>query len=1810
MADSVHDEVVRVSLDDQKFIAGMNNIGKKTKAMFRQINADFNTLSMSGDWVGAYDSKVNGLKKLLSGIGDEVDELRTKLSRMKTTDPGYDKIATDLSKARMEQTRYADSLAKAQMGLTRAKTGVMDLRQNTQLLARETQASVSVFEAQGKQYSANAVKVSGYGKQLQALGSQYKAEQTYLKQIGASLGESSNEYREQATVVKETESRMRELSAAQQTAYKTVGNASLGYTQAADRVHSFAVRNVEAGRAMTNAGNNMMITSYAIGRAFVSAGKSAMDLEQAYRENTNLIKSNAQSEIIAAQTALAHAKSDDERTAAKKRITAAEYEASHAQESSNAMMQQGRSLSLQYGESQQNIANGYQELVKAGFSAKASMGSMESILQTSRATGEDFNRVLDVTVQTMNQYASSFPKTMGYQERAARTNNILAAAANATSTGYSELGEAMAQVGPVMSELGFTMSDTAAIVGVLSNRGIDGAQAGNNLKRAWLQLTSGSKPTQEAIEDLGLKIYDASGKTRNMADIMEDLQGKMKGMSQGDKEIIMKKLFGAYARTAGSIMLDNASSIREVAAATKEAGDSGDYVANLAKKNMDTTKAQIDRFKAAVTELGMSFVREMLPTIQNVVEGATNLVDAFGKLSPGMKQFIAYSLAATAAAGPLLSVFGTMRTVIGGTALGVDKTILAIGKLSGGFRAGSAGAGTYSKGVNLASGATGKLGVAMSALGPTGGWLSQNMERAGVSMTKVESGTVRAGGAMGKFKGFARGAAGAASSLLGVPLSPWVLGVGAAVGVGAAIWQLWGKNALESADRTSRWGTDVGKAADSSLNKMSEFSGNATVALETWSSKSSKSADTVATSFAQMYDRINKDATASNKKIDKQLSQLPASVASAISKAADQTKKSNTATAAAAKQTADNVAKITKQASNERRKLTDDEKTYIVNSQKQMGEQEVSVLQLSGKQKKTVLAALNGEVNKMTAKQRQQGIYDLEMSARKEAVTYNKQKKTIQDMYKSGEISQSAYKKGLNELADVHQDKVDTMALATYKLGKANHESKDEINQDLLLVGSSYAKVAAQIKKQSDAAGKSTGIMVRKTDEMSKSASKAADHWNSLVLDPKTGEVKTNAQEEINKAAQSEKGWEQLKYDLKHAKLSSNAKEMVATAALSSGRWNSLTWAEQKALIRTNAAETTIDIMKASGTWNKLTWQQQEAIVNSNSKGEVAAAMIDNGHWNDLMWEQQKALIQTNAGTTVVEALKAKGVWDGMDLEAKKAILSSNSKKEIAQALFDSQQWNNLDFKQQEALVTNKASKPVMEALNDAGKWADLSLDAKQAIVQAKGKEELADAITKFQLWNTLPSKEQIAAIKTKGGQELATTLDQLGFWNKLDPDEKNAVAHAKGKEELFDAIGGLQSWNNMNPEQKQAVVHEVGSEAVAKSLSNLNNWQAMTPQQKTATVQALGNPQMLEMIGGINTFNGLDPKTQQAVAVAIGNGDITALTNSMNQWTGLTPAQQWAIANTQGSDKVWAAIGTFQNWNSLPQEVKTSIGKQIGKGDVQGAINTFKNWNSLAQNHKTANSHQSGKNVVEGSINTFRTWNGLSQRQKTAISKQVGKGNVDAAVRSIQNFGAQQNHHKSMTTDVVKNFISNFITHGHKAGGTSNFEGGNVWLGDGGRHEPYMMPSGQLGVSGSDWEMHALPPGTKVWPSISAFNNTSGMKISAQQAQALRFASGGTVPDTIPKTRLVSQIEQTSRVRTPATNSEDGGLAQVAVLTSQVNELTKMLGSLVATISADNKKQVVIYQDNREVARGIAPYVTKEQEKMNSNQNRLRGIR
>jgi phage-related tail protein len=710
---------------------------------------------------------------------------------------------------------------------------------------------------------------------------------------------------------------------------------------------------------------------------------------------------------------------------------------------------------------------------------------------------------------------------------------------------------------------------------------------------------------------LGLKtsdFVDKSGKMKSMTDIFQILNSHMKDLTSTQRQDIFHSLFGTTGQQAGIILSENADQLGKLTQKVKESADGQGYVAQLSEKNLKSAKNQLEILKQSLTNLGMTMANDVIPALMPVIQDIDKAVQSFSKLDKGTQENIVKWGLFAAAAGPVLSILGKFVSLGGG--------------VLGAF-------GSIAKGIGRATSAAKLGGTGMQVL------------KSALSQTAYETASFAdaAGTAGGAATGLSA-AGGEAAAGIGL-LNPAVLGVTAAVVGGVAIWELWGKKAYESQQRTNKWGSDVGQQADSALTKFQGFSSKAGSSLTDFEKASHTSTKSVSKDFGDMYSDMKKDSQNTISQMKKDMQGLPDSVQADLKKDIKQRQKYNSEVLADAKQTYTNAETILKSHNGKMSSLSDTERAALLNDQQQMNEDEIKLLKLNGSKKKNILAALNGDISNMTRNQRNTTINELTSSMQKENKLYNDQKSKIDSMYNKGEISSKQYAQALKDLQTVHKSTTDGMAAAILKLDKANGASKSQIEQDLLNVGYTYKQAAAIVKQQNTDMSNSTSLVVASVSNMSGKAKSAATMWNSLVFDPKTGKVKTNAQDEVNKAVQSKNQWNQIQLLERKGKMSSNAKAMVADALIQTGKWNSLSFKQQKMWIQSNAGTEIYKALSANGKWNTMSFAAKEAVINAKGLPQLANAIVKYNLWNGLP-TKVKELLATDK--TASATLKKAGI--------------------------------------------------------------------------------------------------------------------------------------------------------------------------------------------------------------------------------------------------------------------------------------------------------------------------------------------------------------------------------------------------------------------------------------------------------------------------------------------------------------------------------------------------------------------------------------
>ncbi|MFT9003801.1 MAG: phage tail tape measure protein [Liquorilactobacillus hordei] len=1030
-------------------------------------------------------------------------------------------------------------------------------------------------------YSTMGSQMKNYEAQLERQKSAYEGLRNQTASTAAEQEKLTARQANAANQVNKTSANMEVLRNRMGTLNKSITLQSSGWTQAGNKATAFSGHMKSVGSSMSNVGSTMTthVTAPIIA-GFGYAISKSISFQNTMNEVKNLLVTGGES-------------------------------AKEAVRGVAEMERDAKIYSDHYGVSQQKIAEGYEELVKRGYSSKQALGAMKYELEASKASGDDFSDVVNVASQTLESFGMKSNTTAGMTRNTKTAVNELAYAADATSTDFQSLGVGMSYVGSTAHQAGFSLAETSAAMGVLSNNGLEADKAGTGLRKVINSLVSPTKNGTAALKELGLKtsdFVDKSGKMKSMTDIFQILNSHMKDLTSTQRQDIFHSLFGTTGQQAGIILSENADQLGKLTQKVKESADGQGYVAQLSEKNLKSAKNQLEILKQSLTNLGMTMANDVIPALMPVIQDVDKAVQGFSKLDKGTQENIIKWGLFAAAAGPVLSILGKFVSLGGG--------------VLGAF-------GSIAKGIGRATSAAKLGGTGMQVL------------KSAFSQSAYEAGSFA--GAAGSAGGAATelGAAGGeAAAGIGL-LNPAVLGVTAAVVGGVAIWELWGKKAYESQQRTNKWGSDVGQQADSALTKFQGFSSKAGSSLTDFEKASHTSTKSVSKDFDDMYSDMQKDSQNTITQMKKDMKGLPSAVQDDLKTDIKQRQKYNAKILSDAKESYTNAETILKAHNGKMSDLSDTERAALVNYQQQMNEDEIKLLKINGSAKKNVLAALNGDIDNMTRNQRNTTINELTSSMQKENKLYNDQKSKIDSMYSKGEISSKQYAKALKDLQTVHKSTTDGMAAAILKLDKANGASKSQIEQDLLNVGYTYKQAAAIVKQQNTDMANSTSLVVMGVSNMSGKVKTAAQTWNNLVFDPKTGKVKTNAQDEVNKAVQSKNQWNQIQLLERKGKMSSNAKAMVADALLQTGKWDSLSFKQQKAWIQTNAGTEIYKALSANGQWNTMSFAAKSAIINAKGLPDLANAIVKYNLWNGLP-TKVKELLATDK--TASATLKNAGI--------------------------------------------------------------------------------------------------------------------------------------------------------------------------------------------------------------------------------------------------------------------------------------------------------------------------------------------------------------------------------------------------------------------------------------------------------------------------------------------------------------------------------------------------------------------------------------
>ena len=300
-------------------------------------------------------------------------------------------------------------------------------------------------------------------------------------------------------------------------------------------------------------------------------------------------------------------------------------------------------------------AEALQYMALAGWNTEDMLNGLEPILKLAGAAGMDLGRASDIVTDGLT--------AMGLTAQdAAHFADVLAVAMSKSNTDVDQLGEAFKYVAPLAGAMGYNIEDLSIALGLMANAGIKASQGGTSLRRVLQNLSNPTEKVAGAMEDLGISMFNPDGSAKSLYDLMVELRGSMKGLSEEEQAM--------YASTiAGSTGLSGLLAI--VNASEDDFNNLTDAIYNADGAGMEMYDTMTNNLKGSVTEL-MSALESLMismgdllvPLIKDVVKMIQGWVEHLNSLDETQKQQIIQVALVVASIGPLITIIGKLFTTI------------------------------------------------------------------------------------------------------------------------------------------------------------------------------------------------------------------------------------------------------------------------------------------------------------------------------------------------------------------------------------------------------------------------------------------------------------------------------------------------------------------------------------------------------------------------------------------------------------------------------------------------------------------------------------------------------------------------------------------------------------------------------------------------------------------------------------------------------------------------------------------------------------------------------------------------------------------------------------------------------------------------------------------------------------------------------------------------------------------------------------------------------------------------------------------
>ncbi|MGL5507636.1 MAG: phage tail tape measure protein [Paraclostridium sp.] len=296
----------------------------------------------------------------------------------------------------------------------------------------------------------------------------------------------------------------------------------------------------------------------------------------------------------------------------------------------------------------------------AGYDVDTAISTLPKVLDLAAAGGMGLAEASDMVTDGLS--------ALGLEAKDAdRFVDVLAKTSQKSNTSVSQLGEGLLTVGGTAKILSGGVEEASTAIGILSDNGIKGSEAGTALRNVILSLSSPTDKAAKALKNLGVEAFDSEGNMRPLNETFKDLDGELSKLSDQEKTQVLSEIFNKVdLKSVNALLANSGERFDELSGYINDADGAASDMAETMNSGLN---GQLTLLKSSLEGAAISIGEALIPVVEKMVEWIQKAVDWFNNLDGDTQTLIATMGLLVAAIGPILMIIGLLIksfTIVGG----------------------------------------------------------------------------------------------------------------------------------------------------------------------------------------------------------------------------------------------------------------------------------------------------------------------------------------------------------------------------------------------------------------------------------------------------------------------------------------------------------------------------------------------------------------------------------------------------------------------------------------------------------------------------------------------------------------------------------------------------------------------------------------------------------------------------------------------------------------------------------------------------------------------------------------------------------------------------------------------------------------------------------------------------------------------------------------------------------------------------------------------------------------------------------------